>query len=84
MFFFILERKLQRIKYKNENKVTGKNLIASMSEYKDIYLRDAFKNNLDLNTDANFNNNVVDVSYLQVVFRERERESLLLLFFVLA
>ena len=37
-----------------------------MAEYKEIYMRNAFKNNLDLNSDFNSDSQVVDVSYLQV------------------
>ena len=65
MINFFLERKLERIKKKNESsKVTGKDLIASMAEYKEIYMRNAFKNNIDLNTD--YSNQIIDTSYLQV------------------
>ena len=65
---YILERKLERIKKKNESgKVSGKDLIASMAEYKEIYMRNAFKNNIDLNSGFDYSNNqVIDVSYIQV------------------
>jgi hypothetical protein len=62
--FEFIERKLERIKKKNE-KVTGKDLIASMTEYKEIYMRNAFKNNIDLNTD--YSTQVIDTTYLQVI-----------------
>jgi hypothetical protein len=62
--FEFIERKLERIKKKNE-KVTGKDLITSMTEYKEIYMRNAFKNNIDLNTD--YSTQVIDTTYLQVI-----------------
>jgi hypothetical protein len=49
--------------------VSGKDIISSMNEFRDIYMRDYFKNNDKTNTETESdfsNNDLIDKSYLEV------------------
>jgi hypothetical protein len=59
-----LEAKLKRIQVKNQNNVDGKTMIKFMSEFREIYMINAFQNNLNLNQ-SNQGESYTNVNYLQ-------------------
>ncbi len=70
MFLLItIENKLKKLKKSDTNKVTGKDLLSSMNEFKEIYMSNYF-HNTDLNNEQCSNEmflDNVDKSYLEVL-----------------
>ena len=60
-----LESKLKKLKKNDLNKVTGKDLIKSMSQFKEIYMQDYFRHS-NINLEDNPVQSV-DKSYLEVI-----------------
>jgi hypothetical protein len=63
-----LESKLKKMKKLDQNKVTGKDLLSSMHEFKDIYMNDFFKSDVISNKGCSSNEITlenVDKTYLE-------------------
>ncbi len=59
-----LESRLKKINGNNSNKLNGKTMIKSMSEFREVFMINAFQNNLDLNQN-NRSETYTNVNYVQ-------------------
>lgn len=62
-----MEAKLNN-KSNTKKELNSKDMLQSINEYREVFMRDAFKNNIPLNDNVKNGSDVVSVSYLKVIF----------------
>ena len=64
-----IESKLSKLKKPNPNKITGRDLISSMSQFREIYMQDYLANSNSSTSESSIIVENIDKTYLEVRIR---------------